>query len=248
MSESQSEVTKANIDMYLKELGKEYRKRVGKSVPAELIIIGGASILINYGFRDITMDVDAIIRASSSMKDAINSVGNRFNLPHSWLNADFCETNSFSPKLEEFSVYYRTFSNVLTIRTVSAEYLIAMKLRSGRQYKRDFSDVLGILAEHKRRGTPITLEQIHKATSDLYGNWSSLPEASQAFVANAIKNGDYEQLYLRVLEDEKETKELLIQFELDYPSVTAKDNVDGIAETLQQKTDKASLLAQLRQM
>lgn len=45
--------------MYLKELAKEYKKR-NKNVPAELILVGGASVLINYGFREMTTDIDAI--------------------------------------------------------------------------------------------------------------------------------------------------------------------------------------------
>ena len=65
---------KDQIDTYLKEVAKQYRKLNRKGMPAEITLIGGASILINYGFRDTTYDVDALIRASSSMKDAINYV------------------------------------------------------------------------------------------------------------------------------------------------------------------------------
>ncbi|MCR4883360.1 MAG: hypothetical protein K6A68_07305 [Clostridiales bacterium] len=50
MSERKIEFTKENIDIYLKELAKEYRKLVGKGTPAELVLIGGASVLINYVF------------------------------------------------------------------------------------------------------------------------------------------------------------------------------------------------------
>ena len=69
--------TKENLDSYLKELAKEFRKINGNKMPVEIILIGGASVLINYGFREMTYDMDAIIQASSSMKDAINSVGDR---------------------------------------------------------------------------------------------------------------------------------------------------------------------------
>ena len=69
-SENRFEFTKDNIDTYLKELAKEYRKLVGKNMPAEIILIGGASVLVNYGFRDMTTDIDALIQAASSMKDA----------------------------------------------------------------------------------------------------------------------------------------------------------------------------------
>ena len=154
MSESKIQFSKDNIDGYLKALGKEYRKRAGKGMKAELILVGGAAILVNYGFRDTTTDVDALIQAASSMKDAINHVGDTFGLPNGWLNEDFAQTVSFSPKLVEYSTHYRTYANVLEVRTIAAEYLIAMKLRSGRQYKNDLSDVLGILAEHEKRNQP----------------------------------------------------------------------------------------------
>ena len=69
------------------------------------------------------------------MKKAINNVSDNLKLPNGWLNADFKNTKSYSDKLFGISIYHKTFSNVLTIRTVFAEYLIAMKLVSGRQYK-----------------------------------------------------------------------------------------------------------------
>lgn len=84
--------TKDNLDGYLKELSKEFRKMNGSRMPAEIILIGGAAVLINYGFREMTYDMDAIIQASSSMKDAINHVGDRMGLPNGWLNTDFMKT------------------------------------------------------------------------------------------------------------------------------------------------------------
>lgn len=245
-SEKQIEFTKDNIDTYLKEVAKEYRKQTGKNMPAEMILIGGASVLVNYGFRDMTTDIDAVIRAASAMKDVINYVGDRFHLPIGWLNQDFIRTESYSPSLSSFSEYYRTYSNVLTIRTVAAEYLIAMKLRSGRQYKSDLSDVLGILAEHEKNGTPITLDRIRKAVSDLYGDWDSLPETSQNFITNAMQNGHFSELYAQTVKGEKETKNLLLHFEQDYPGLTKEANVNEIAENLRRKTNRASVLAQLR--
>lgn len=244
-SEIRIEFTKENIDIYLKEVAKEYRKQVGKKMPAELILVGGASVLINYGFRNMTTDIDALIKAASGMKDAINCVRDRHNLPNGWLNEDFKNTQSFTPKLEEFSVYYKTYSNVVNIRTVAAEYLIAMKLRSGRQYKSDMSDVLGILAEHENRGTPIGMKQIRKAVTDLYGEWSELPGSSQTFIENVMKNGRFIELYEIITKDEKETKDLLIQFEADYPGTAKEANIDDIAGNLREKANKASILAQL---
>ena len=245
-SEKQFEFTKENIDAYLKEVAKEYRRQIGKGMPAELTLVGGASVLINYGFRNMTADIDALIRAASAMKDAINCVGDRYDLPNGWLNADFMNTDSYSEKLPQFSVYYKTFSNIVTIRTVAAEYLIAMKLRSGRQYRSDLSDVLGILAEHEKREMSISMDQIQKAVTDLYGGWEALPKTSQAFIENVMADGHFGELYEQTAIGEKETRALLIQFEQEYPGITIESNADEIAENLQIKTDRASVLARLR--
>ena len=119
--------TKENLDRYLKELAKDYRKRSGKEMPAEIILIGGASVVINYGFREMTYDMDAVIDASSSMKEAINCVGDKFGLPNGWLNDDFKKTVSYTPKIAQFAKHYRTYSNIVTFMTVTGEYLVAMK-------------------------------------------------------------------------------------------------------------------------
>lgn len=89
MSEKQIEFTKENIDLYFSELSKEYKKLGGRKLPVEIILIGGAAIVENYGFRNMTTDIDAIIPAVGIMKDAINRVGDKFGLPSGWLNADF---------------------------------------------------------------------------------------------------------------------------------------------------------------
>ncbi len=243
-SESTNYFTKDNLDTYLKELAKEFRKLNGTAIPAEIILIGGAAILANYGFRDMTTDVDAVIHASSSMKDAINHVGDRFGLPNGWLNTDFTHTGSYSPKLNEVSEYYKTFSNILQIRTVLAEYLIAMKLRSGRKYKNDRSDIIGILAEHEKRGTPITREKIDAAVQTLYGGWADIPTDAKTFIEDALRNGRYEEVYASIRGEEMRSKDILIGFERDYPGVTTEANVDDILVAL--KAKKSAIPEKLR--
>lgn len=245
LSEHRTEFTKQAIDNYLREVAKAYRKQIGKKMPAEMVLVGGASVLVNYGFREMTTDIDALIHAASCMKDAINEVGDRFSLPNGWLNADFKNTDSYTPKLIEFSRYYKTYANVLTVRTISAEYLIAMKLRSGRRYKNDLSDILGILAAHKKGNEPIAMAQIQKAVSDLYGDWSAVPPASQKFIRDVMDGERYETLYEEIQHQELETKEFLLQLEesgLDAPTAS---NVDAIVDSMQRQ-DTDSLLELLR--
>lgn len=223
------------MDSYLKELAKEFRKINGNKMPAEIILIDGASVLINYGFREMTYDMDAIIQASSSMKDAINSVGDRMGLPNGWLNADFMKTTSYTPKLIQYSKYYKTFSNVLRIRTVSAEYLVVMKLMAGRQYKNDLSDVVGILLEQEKSQQQICLEDIKKAAEKLYGGYDKLSEESRTFIETVYQNPDLTQLYAKVREDEKTNKDILIEFEDNYPDVLNGDNLTDILKAARAK-------------
>ena len=226
--------SKENLDVCLKELGKEFRRLNGTSVPAEIILVGGAAILANYGFRDMTNDIDAIILASSAMKDAIICVGDRLNLRSGWLSTDFKQTISYSDKLVEVSVYYKTFSNVLTVRMVAAEYLVAMKLMSCRQYKNDLSDIAGILWEHTRSGKPISMDAINRAIDYLYkGN--EIPEVSKRFINDAFANGDFERVYKEIQENERQLKEVVLDFKRNNPGNLDEGSIGAIIEKANKK-------------
>jgi len=231
--------TKENLDTYLKELAKVFRKLNGTAMPAEIILIGGASILANYGFRDMTTDMDAIIHASSAMKQAINTVGDKFNLPAGWLNTDFTRTKSYSDKLTQVSVYYRTYPNILTIRTVAAEYLIAMKLVSGRRYKNDLSDIAGILWEHHKTGKPISYEMIDKAVTELYGGWSDVSGKTKTILSEVFESENFEALYQETRESEKTAKKALIEFREQYPDgLKNADDVSTFLDKVQKKKEE----------
>lgn len=226
---------KDQIDSYLKEVAKQYRKLNRKGMPAEITLIGGASILINYGFRDSTYDVDALIQASSSMKDAINYVTDTMGLPNGWLNDDFKHTTSYTPRLVTVSKYYRTFSNIVTIRTISGEYLMAMKLKAFRQYKHDISDIVGILREHVRSGDPLTYERINKAVCDLYDGWDNIPETAHSMIQSILANEDMDALYDAYAQEESAAKDALLTFEDQYPDVLKEDNLSDILRHLTAK-------------
>lgn len=230
--------TKDNLDRYLKALASEYRKLNGKSVPAEIILVGGASVLINYDFREMTYDMDAVINASSSMKQAIDHIGDRFDLPSGWLNDDFKRTDSYTPKIEQYSRYYRTYSNIVTFRTVSEEYLIAMKMRSGRSYKYDRSDIIGILNAQEQKGEPLTIDMIRRAITELYGSYDVISQDIRELVEQALSDKQYENLYLMIRNTELENKDILIEYHENKPNVIRKDNVNEILAALRKKKDK----------
>jgi hypothetical protein len=125
-------MTKKMLNQYLSDLAKHFSKTHRRKAKAEMILIGGASVLLNYDFRESSTDADAIIETDADMKSSINYVRDKYNLPHGWLNEDFKRSSSYTPKLRSVAKFYKTFSFVLDVWTVTAEYLIAMKVKSGR--------------------------------------------------------------------------------------------------------------------
>ena len=162
-----ADINKENLDAILNDLAKQYRKYVGKNQKAELILVGGAAVIARYNFRESTKDIDAIIKSASALKDAVIIIGEKYNLEYKWLNSDFTRTCSYSEKLSEYSKYYKTFANVLEVRIIESEYLVAMKMVSAREYKNDLSDIVGIIESHHKSGNNLSMERINNAVHDI---------------------------------------------------------------------------------
>jgi len=233
-----NKITKNTIDKYFKEFAKVFKKMNGDKMPAEIIIVGGASILINYEFRKSTGDIDAIILSSSVIKDAANIISDKYNLPSDWLNTDFKNTKSYSPKLREHSVPYKTFSNIVHIRTITSEYLIAMKLMAGREYKHDLSDIVGIFLEHKNKNNPIDINKIREAFVKLYGNINNMPKESVKLLNMIESTDDFSKLFDEIKTNEKNAKLILNEFNDKSPNVINKDNINNIVRQLIENKNK----------
>ena len=231
-NERNGKITKDNVDFYLKEFSKVFKKLNGSKMPAEIILIGGASVLVNYNFRNSTGDIDAIIKSSSVVKEAIQIIKDRYNLPNDWLNTDFEKSPSYSPKLREISRHYKTLSKILEIRTVDAEYLVAMKLMAGRLYKHDLSDIVGIFWEQQKNNKPLKKENIENAVNYLYGSMNNLPKDSVIFIENVLACNNIENMFYQIVYDENNAKNILDNFTADYPNVINKDNINNILKKL----------------
>lgn len=236
---NQTKFSKESIDIYLKKLSKVYKKFSAGRMPAEIILVGGSAIAVNYSFRQSSTDIDAIIQAPEVMRDAICRIRDEENLPGDWINSDFTKTASFSPMLRLYSKHYRTFSNVVEVRTITGAFLISMKMRSGRIYKHDLSDIIGILIEeNEKRTKPIDIAEIRNACEKLYGEagYDTMPEASRKLIENAVNLSIQElrNLYRYQTETEAENCRLLIQFEVENPGILNSENLTKIVEHLRQ--------------
>ena len=227
--------SKDNLDLYLHALAKEYKHVAGRNTPAEIVLVGGAAVLAGYGFRESTTDIDAIISAASAMKEAVNRVRDQFNLPEGWINTDFRKTESYSDKLLLRSKHYKTYLQVLNVRIVTGEYLVAMKMRAYREYKNDISDIIGIVGEHARRGENLSFDQVDQAIKELYGSWDGiLPEAIE-LLQTALAFDDWSKLYENARKREIAAKETLLAFQEQYPEVLKKAGAREVLRTLHSK-------------
>ena len=200
-------LTKSQLESIFKDLAKQLKSKLrGNNFSYELIIVGGASILLNYSFRMSTIDIDCLDVNDALMNEVVNEVGEKHNLPNGWINTDFIKTNSYTPKLIQYSSFYKSYSNgTLVIRTIKDEYLVAMKMVAARNYQHDISDIYGIIVENKR----ITFEAIEKAIIDLYGSLNIVENRVIEFVKDIFINPSIR--YIDIKNKEDKNKEVLIE-------------------------------------
>ena len=224
--------TKDNIDSLLFQLAKEYKRVSGRNMPAEIVIVGGAAIVSQYGFRASTTDIDALIIASSAMKLAINAIGDKNGLPNGWINQDFKKTSSYSPKIIEYSKHYKTFANILDVRVLPSEYNVAMKLASLREYKYDLSDVVGIIYTDS-----IPREKIEAAVKNLYEGFENLSHSEEAIklLDGIFATENLEELYRNTRSEEATNMVILKELDEKYPQMLKQGNISSVLEAARNK-------------
>ena len=235
-------ITKENAYPILKAFAKEYKKQNGTSVPVELVIVGGGSILLNYGFREATQDFDIMAQSLGMIKNVSYRIADLYNLPDNWLNTDFMHTVSYSDKLREVSKHFCSFNNgSLEFRTVNGEYLIAMKMVSAREYRNDISDVVGILICMKNEFEEFSMDRINYAIEFLYGKRENVIKEE---VYNKVKEyakwsvAELEKEYDVLTQMEKQTKQELIDINEKYQGVVKEESIDTVIEGLRRRKRK----------
>lgn len=227
---------RSNIDHYLYLVAKEYKKANRANPDAEIIIVGGASMIMNYNFRETTTDIDSIIRAASSMKEIINKIGDENGLETGWLNDDFKRTNSYSHKLIECSKFYKKFCGCLSVRTVSEEYLLAMKVKSARIYKHDLSDIIGIIKEHQEMERELNYPMLEAAYWKLYDE--EIPTEMKDKLMSIFSQQDLEELFYDTKKEESANFQAALKAEEMYDKAVNKDNINIFIEHFRGKPKK----------
>lgn len=237
MQSNKTMITKDISYEILKQFAKEYKKENG-FMPIEIIIVGGGSILLNYGFRDFTQDFDVMVL--NDIKNVVNRVADYYNLSNDWMNTDFIRTKSYSSKLREVSSHYCSFNKgSVEFRTVKGEYLIAMKMVSAREYRNDLSDIAGIILFLKKNNNEINYEKIDNAIKFLYDNYDikeSVILKVKEFLNLSIP--ELEKEYKSLAIEENEIGEELLIIDKKYRNAVEEETVDVIAQQIKSKKNK----------
>jgi len=123
---------------------------------------------------------------------------------------------------------------------VVGEYLAAMKLKSSRDYKRDLSDVVGIIIEEKRKGHVVKYQDIERAFKELYDADMNeeLSETGKQLLKSIYSSEDsLEKLYDNLIKDQDDNKKFRVKARELYPDAKS-DNIAEIVKALKAKNSK----------
>ncbi len=112
--------------------------------PRELWMVGGAALVLLYGARETTKDVDAFTldpSSSAELRAAAASVAHSLGLPEDWLNDG---AKGYLQGLAPGDLLFSTAG--LVVRTVAPQQLLAMKLSAWRD-DLDVSDARLLLSK-----------------------------------------------------------------------------------------------------
>ena len=165
-------IQKNDIDTIFNALAKEY-ELLGGNKSIDIYLVGGASIILNFSYRMSTLDIDAYFKEDLILNAAIKKVSEKLSLPDDWINQDFINTPSFSPRIIEKEKFFSKYGNYISVFFLEAKYLIAMKLKSSRPTGGDLDDIIMMIYELRYKGATITFNEIIDAYKDLYPDFSN---------------------------------------------------------------------------
>jgi hypothetical protein len=78
-------VNKQDIEKYLRMLGQELQQR---NITGEILLAGGAVMLLKVQNREVTKDIDAYFNPGQAnvIREAARIIADREGLPHDWIN------------------------------------------------------------------------------------------------------------------------------------------------------------------
>jgi len=151
------ELTREEMLRYLNEINRKL-KADGKH--GEIVLAGGAALALVFNARNSTRDIDAIFAPTHYMNAIIAEIADENeNLSYDWLNDG---VKRFVTDRMNYSDFL-TLSN-LTIYSIDAEGLLAMKLTAHRVDSKDMDDSIFLMKVLDISTVSQTLDIVEKYT------------------------------------------------------------------------------------
>jgi len=164
--------SKTELEKLLFLLNEQLRKN---GVTGEICIVGGAAMILAFGSRQSTKDIDALVMAPSSVRTAVAQVAEMKGLSPTWLNDG---AKRFASGL---STELKEILKLSHLRVVAppAEYILAMKCLAARVGldEHDKEDAKFLIQHVGLRSPAAVLEIVEK-----YYPKERIPAKTQYFV------------------------------------------------------------------
>lgn len=149
-------LSKRKILDYFRQLDQELKERKTKG---EILIYGGAVMVLAFDARPVTKDVDAIFVPKIVMRDAIKKVAENNGISEDWLNDG---VGGFQSSVGDKKLFLNLPNLAIYIPTT--EYLLAMKVLSSRVDTKDRTDIAFLIEKLQIK----TVEEIFNLVEKYY--------------------------------------------------------------------------------
>lgn len=170
-----------NIDYYLEKLSLLMLN--GRNKKATIYIMGGACMAMLYDGHRSTVDIDIATKDNNLSNLYCEAVANREGIPKDWINSDVMLSESFSIRLFDRALFYKSFNGVLDTYLIDDIDLLCMKLVSFRQ--KDVRDIkiLTKILNKKHIGKKNVIDEINF----LYGDTSKISRNAMYYIKTRLK-------------------------------------------------------------
>ncbi|MEW1947780.1 DUF6036 family nucleotidyltransferase [Pseudarthrobacter sp902506025] len=121
----------------IRELLIELSHRLqARGAAADIYLVGGAAIAVEFDSRRSTTDIDAVYKPEQTVQEIATHMAAELGLDPRWLNN---AARAYVPDGEDSEAAEMAIADNLTLRVASPRFLLAMKLAAGRD--RDIPDI-----------------------------------------------------------------------------------------------------------
>lgn len=149
---------------------------------SQIYIVGGAALMLGFGARDATKDIDARITPRDEILPIVLEIAHRRNLTDDWLNS--AAAIYVPPWPDDPNPRIILSTKHVTISIASAEMLLAMKIHASRG-RQDIDDLRFLLAE-------VGIDNYHDAVSHFERFYleHSIKDRATKILADIFGTGD----------------------------------------------------------